>query len=308
MTSRRSTRCRGTFSPDSAAGGHRSGVVGRGPGRHHRPRPGLLAGGLPRAGAADLLHRPAGLDRTPARHEPPGHGRRPVAAAPGPDPGLRRCPQAQRPGGPGRRRSDHHRRPPRLRATTPSPSGWWPPAPTTTSTMTMAGSSGATSHVGQWAEDWTFQRCRLGDHATRRWHPVGQVPQLRGAPRPGPGRHLQVLQGAGELRRLRLGAGPDRPGAGLLLTDGRAGPSAWRARRRAEQAGRLAGRSPGCARGAGPGAEAPRRSPGCTWDAGPGARPDRFWYLLQPIAGFGTTIAGSFRAEPAPGRPPALDA
>ena len=92
-------------------------------------------------------------------------------------------------------------------------------------------------------------------------------------------------------------------------TDGRrAGPSTWRAGRRAEQAGRLAGRSPGWARGAG---LARKRGGAVLAVRGTPARGparDGFWYLLQPIAGFGTTIAGSLRAEPAPGRPPVRDA
>ena len=70
--------------------------------------------------------------------------------------------------------------------------------------------------VSQWAEDWTFQRSGVGDHPGRGRHPHGQMPQLRRPARPRPGRNLQVLQGAGELRRLRLGAGPDRPAARVL--------------------------------------------------------------------------------------------
>ena len=84
----------------------------------------------------------------------------------------------------------------------------------------------------------------VGHHAARRWHPRGQVPQLRGAPRPRPGGNLQVLQGAGQFGQLRLGAGPDRPGAGLLLTDGRAGPSTWRAGRRSNRRGGWRGAVP----------------------------------------------------------------
>ena len=43
-------------------------------------------------------------------------------------------------------------------ATTPSRSGWWPPAPTMTSTTPNGRVVRGNKHVGQWAEDWTFQR------------------------------------------------------------------------------------------------------------------------------------------------------
>ena len=67
--------------------------------------------------------------------------------------------------------------------------------------------------VGEWAEDWTFQRSSKATTNAVRRHPVAEVPQLRGPAQRRPGRRLPVLQGAGHVRRLRLGAGPDLPGA-----------------------------------------------------------------------------------------------
>ena len=103
--------------------------------------------------------------------------------------------------------------------TTPSPCGSSPPAPTTTWTTGPAKWSGATSEVGEWSEDWTFQRRPRPrpPRAVGLW--LATLPELRGPPRPRPGRGVQVLQGPGQLGRLRLGAGPHLAGArraGLL--------------------------------------------------------------------------------------------
>ena len=52
---------------------------------------------------------------------------------------------------------------------------------------------------------------RHGHHPRRRRHPVGQVPQLRGAARPGPGRGVQVLPGARSAPAPTTGCWPGSP-------------------------------------------------------------------------------------------------